>query len=93
MQDRLLETVGKAKHGDRDAAAELYNLTERMVYFTALKIIGNEESAQDMVQDTYEKVFTGLSGLRDNEAFISWVKLIVVNLSKNYMKKKRPVLF
>jgi len=36
MHDKLLEAVGKAKLGDMEAATDLYNLTERMVYFTAL---------------------------------------------------------
>jgi len=93
MQDRLLDAVGKAKLGDLEASTELYNMTERMVYFTALKIVGNEDDALDIVQDTYVKVFTELSNLRDDEAFISWVKLIVTNLSRDYMKKCRPVLF
>ena len=93
MQDKLLDAVGKAKLGDLEASTDLYNLTERMVYFTALKIVANEDDALDIVQETYVKVFSGLSTLRDDEAFISWVKLIVTNLSRDFMKKKRPVLF
>ena len=93
MQDKLMETVGKAKLGDSEAATELYNLTERMVYFTALKIVSDEEEARNIVQDTYIKIFTELPNLHRDEAFISWVRLIVVNLSKDHMKKCNPVLF
>jgi len=50
MHDRLLEAVGKAKLGDMDAATDLHNLTERMVYFTALKIVASEDDALDIVQ-------------------------------------------
>ena len=93
MHGELLKTVGKAKQGDSEAATDLYNLTERMVYFTALKIVGNVDDAQDIVQDTYVKIFAGLPCLQDDEAFISWAKRIVVNLSKDHMKKNRPALF
>lgn len=93
MQDNLQEAIEKTKQGDQQAATKLYSLTERMVYFTALKIVGDVDTAQDIVQDTYIKVYSGLSTLRDDRAFIQWVKSIVVNLCKNYMKKCRPILF
>ena len=64
-----------------------------MVYFTALKIMGDEDVAKDIMQDTYIKIFSGLSELHDSRAFITWTKAIVVNLCKDHMKKHRPVLF
>ena len=93
MEDKLLETVKKSKRGDSQARADLYNLTERMVYFTALKILRDEDMAQDIVQDTYIKVFSEISKIRDNRAIISWIKSIVINLCKNHIKKQRPSLF
>ncbi len=93
MEGDLLEAIKRTKEGDQDAATKLYHLTSRMVYFTALKITGNEDAADDITQDTYIKAFNGLQGLRDCEAFISWIKTIAVNLSKDYMKKARPILF
>ena len=93
MQEKLLEVVEKAKQGDQQASTDLFEMTERMVYFTALKFTGCEETARDIVQDTYINVFTELSKLHDNRAFISWIKSIVTNLCKNHMKKRRPILF
>ena len=93
MQEKLLEAVGKAKRGEQQAATDLYYLTERMVYFTALKIVGCEDTARDIVQDTYIRVFSELSKLHDDWAFIPWIKSIVINRCKDHMKKHHPVLF
>ena len=93
MYDKILATVRKAKQGDCEASAQLFQETERMVYFTALKITRDEDAAREIVQDTYTKVYTNLASLRHDEAVISWVKTIVVNLSKDYLMKRRSDLF
>lgn len=88
-----VEIVQKAKTGDSHALEEIYNETRQMVYFTALGIVRNEDDAEDVVQDTYIKVFQNIARLQDEKAFISWLKMIVVNVSKNNLKKCRPMLF
>lgn len=87
------EIVRRAKGGDSRALEEIYNETRQMVYFTALGILRNEEDAEDVVQDTYIKVFQNIAHLRDENAFISWLKMIAVNVSKNSLKKHKPLLF
>jgi RNA polymerase sigma factor (sigma-70 family) len=93
MESALMKAVAKGKNGDRQALTEIYNSTNRMVYFNALKLTQNEEDAQDIVQETYMQAFRSLNRLQDDKAFIKWLKTIVINLSKNYLKKHRPVLF
>ena len=88
-----VEIVQRAKTGDSHALEEIYNGTRQMVYFTALEIVRNEDDAEDVVQDTYIKVFQNIARLQDERAFISWLKTIVVNISKNSLKKRKPTLF
>lgn len=87
------EIVKKAKAGDSRAMEEIYNKTRQMVYFTALGIVKNEYDAEDLVQDTYIKVFENLHRLQDEATFPKWLKTIVINISKNHLKKKKPALF
>lgn len=87
------EIVKKAKAGETQALEAIYADTQQMVYFTALGIVKNQEDAQDLVQDTYIKAFQNISRLENENAFNSWLKAIVVNICKNYLKKKKPLLF
>lgn len=88
-----VEIVQRAKTGNSHALEEIYNDTRQMVYFTALGIVRNEDDAEDVVQDTYIKVFQNIARLQDEKAFINWLKMIVVNVSKNNLKKRKPMLF
>ncbi|MBE6888566.1 MAG: sigma-70 family RNA polymerase sigma factor [Ruminococcaceae bacterium] len=93
MNTGLIEAVKQAKNGDIAAFDEIYRLTNRSVYFTALKIVGDPADAEDIVQDTYINAFKKLPKLKDDKAFLKWLKVIAVNLSKNHLSKKRPELF
>ena len=88
-----IEVVQRAKKGDSDALEQIYNDTRQMVYFTALGIVRNEHDAEDVAQDTYVKAFQNLSGLRDEKALVGWLKTIVINVGKNSLKKRKPLLF
>ena len=87
------EIVKRAKAGDGQALEELYRETRQMVYFTALGIVKNEDDAEDLVQDTYIKAFENLARLQEEKAFLTWLKTIVIHISKNYLKKRKPMLF
>ncbi len=93
MNTELIRAVKQAKSGNTAAFDEIYRLTERSVYFTALKIVGDPVDAEDIVQETYIKAFGKLSELKDVKAFPKWLNVIAVNLSKNHLTRKRPALF
>lgn len=91
--EEIIALVEKAKNGDQSAIAQLYEATSKAVYFTALKIVGNPSDAEDIAQDTYVTAISKLSDLKDNATFPKWIKTIAANTAKNYMTKKKPMLF
>ena len=86
------ETVARARQGDGAAWSELFDRTQSMVYYTALKLLKNEEAAQDLAQDTYLRAMEHIDTLKEAEAFPGWIKRICVNLCKNHLTAKRPLL-
>lgn len=95
-QKRMLvskETVEKAIAGDQQALTELYNNTYNTVYYVVKSIVVNEDTTMDIVQDAYMKAFTNMDKLKSPEAFVTWLKLIATNVAKDYVKKKKPLLF
>ena len=93
MEKDLKRLVELAKTGDQQAIAQLYEQTSRRAYYLAKQLVKDEDQAQDIVQDAYVKVFTNLPLLEQVENFQGWLNTIVVNKSKDYLKKKKPMLF
>ena len=93
MEKDLKRLVELAKTGDQQAIAQLYEQTSCRAYYLAKQLVKDEDQAQDIVQDAYVKVFTNLPLLEQVENFQGWLNTIVVNKSKDYLKKKKPMLF
>jgi len=81
------ELVEQTKKGDMDAFEKLYTQTNRSVYFTALKLLANEDNAKDVMQDTYITAIEKLGELHDGTKFPQWVNAIAVNKCRRYFRK------
>lgn len=93
MEKSMMELVLAARKGDQQAMAELYERTSGRAFYLALQLVKDEDQAQDILQDSYIRAFNSLDMLEDAGKFQGWLNTIVVNNSKNYLKKKKPVLF
>lgn len=85
--------VRLAAKGDPAAWDALYRATYRNAYFVAIKVIGSEEDAQDLVQDAYITAMENLGSLKEPEKFQSWLNMIVANKCRDQLRKKKPMLF
>ena len=87
--------VSRARNGDQQAIAELYEQTYSKVFYTVKSMIKDEEAVFDIVQDTYIKAFSNLARFKgdDNDKLEHWVKQIAANTARDWLKKKKPVLF
>lgn len=89
---RIDELAKKVKKGDKKAFEELYKLTSSRAYFTALQICGDKHEAEDIVQESYITALSKISTLERTESFMGWFNRIVVNKSKDFLRKKNPKL-
>ena len=90
MFSRLVE---KAKQGDNGAIADLYEQTYDRVFYTVRSMIKDEDTAFDIVQDSYMKAFAHLESFQGGEKFPAWMKMIAANTARDWLKRQRPVLF
>ncbi|RSK43158.1 RNA polymerase sigma factor [Hymenobacter rigui] len=86
--DRLLR---QAAQGQAQALSQLVRRHQALAYTVALRVVGNRQDAEEVVQDAFLKAFTGLSEFRRAAKFSTWLYRIVYNtaLSK---KRSRPPL-
>lgn len=86
--------VTAAQSGDQDAFAELYRYSYRQVYLTIKCMVkSDEDTVMDLLQDTYIKSLENLLNLKDPSKYNAWIKIIARNVTLDYLKKKKPVLF
>ena len=78
----------KSQEGDRRAQNELFKLYAEAMYNICRKMMGNDDDAKDVLQDSFVHAFTKIRTLRKIETFSAWIKRIVINHCINALKKK-----
>jgi RNA polymerase sigma-70 factor (ECF subfamily) len=89
MGAELRSVVARARAGDRDAFGELVRSTQRRVFMTALRMMGNEDDARDVTQDAFVRAYRGLASFDGRSEFSTWLYRIVVNVALNHQRRKR----
>lgn len=88
-----LSLLERARKQDQDALAEIYEQSSLAVYKAIKILIKDEDTVYDILQDTYVKAFTRLDQLQDERKLIPWLKVIANNTARDWLKKRKPVLF
>lgn len=69
--------------------ASLYGLYSKAMYNICRRMMGDEEEAKDLLQESFVDAFQKLPKLREVNTFSSWIKRIVINNCINALRKKR----
>jgi len=88
--------VSDLQAGDMTALAILVDQYQHLVYRLAIQITKNLDDANDVLQDTFLKVYDSIHSFRQDSAFETWLYRIVVNLSidaVNRRSRRRESLF
>ncbi len=83
-------SVEALKAGDRDAFAQLVDQTSGHIYRVALQILGSEQDAEDVLQETYIKAFRALPGFEGRSSLTTWLYRIAVNEALMLVRKRNP---
>ncbi len=81
--------INRSQAGDRKAQYELYHLYAAAMYNLCRRMMGNEEDAKDMLQESFIQAFTKLHSLKREEMFAAWLKRIVINKCLNQLQKSK----
>ena len=88
-QEDDLWYIDKVLDGDSSYYSFLVEKYESKAYTLALRIVRNEEDAQEVSQDAFLKAFKSLSKFKREASFSSWLYRIVYNTSLSRIKKKQ----
>jgi len=68
-----------AKHGDREASAELIGRYRRMLYAAAYSVLRSSDDAEDAAQEAACRIFANIGSFRESGSFGRWAHAIAKN--------------
>jgi len=83
------ELVARSRGGDLDSFNQLVVRWERPIYALAYRVIGREEEARDIAQETFLRAFRALGGFKGQAKFSSWLYRITLNLCRDWIRRER----
>ena len=83
------DLVARSRGGDLDSFNQLILRWERPIYALAYRVIGREEDARDVCQETFLRAFRALPGFRGQAKFSSWIYRIALNLCRDWIRRQR----
>jgi RNA polymerase sigma-70 factor (ECF subfamily) len=85
-----LISLDSLKAGDREAFTQLVDATSGPIYRVAMQILGDEQDAEDVLQETYIKAFRALPAFEGRSSVTTWLHRIAVNEALMLVRKRRP---
>jgi len=80
--------IKRCQKRDKSAFAELFGIISKDIYGLAYSILRNHDDVDEVLQETYIRIFRYIKKLKDTAKFPSWVKRIVINQCFTIHKKR-----
>ena len=84
MDNNFLELL---KNGDKTAFEKLVSENQNYIYRLVFSMVHNEQDSQDIVQETFIKVYTSIDSFNAQSSISTWIYRIAYNLSIDFLKK------
>ncbi len=87
------EIIDRCQAGNKKAYGELYQLYSKAMFNVCLRMVNNQQEAEDILQEAFVSAFKNLKNYRSESTFGAWLKRIVINKTLNHIKKRKLELF
>jgi RNA polymerase sigma-70 factor, ECF subfamily len=81
--------LARARQGDSDAFRALVERHSRSVFRLAYRMTGNEQDAEDVVQESFLRAYRQLGRFESRANFGTWLYRIAANCSVDLMRAKQ----
>ena len=75
--------------GDRNEFARLVEVFTNPIYRLAINMLGSEQDAEDVLQETFIKVFKSVKTFEERSSLSTWVYRIAVNEALMLLRKSK----
>ncbi len=94
MDNETLQTtefLDQLVAGNREAFALLVDETSPRIYGLALRMMGNDQDAEDVLQETYLKAFKALPQFEQRSSVATWLFRIAANEALMLLRKRKKM--
>src|SRR5438270_12154158 len=81
--------VAKARSGDADAFRVLVERHSRALFRLAFRMTGNEQDAEDVVQESFLRAYRQLGKFDERASFGTWLYRIATNCSLDPVRSRK----
>jgi len=89
MEESDAVAVAKAREGDQDAFRVLVERHSLRLFQLAYRMTGNEQDAEDMVQETFLRAYNRLDRFESRAGFGTWLHRIAANCSLDLLRRQK----
>jgi RNA polymerase sigma-70 factor (ECF subfamily) len=89
MEEMDDAAVARARAGDSDGFRLLVERHSRNVFRLAYRMIGNEQDAEDIVQETFLRAYRQLNRYESRSTFGTWLYRIAANCSLDLLRARK----
>lgn len=90
VAEKLL--IKNLKNGKEEAYRQLIEEYGNKLLRTCYLILKDKEEAEDVVQETFIKVFNKIDTFKEQSGFYTWIYAIAINLTRDRMRMKQDFL-
>jgi RNA polymerase sigma-70 factor, ECF subfamily len=91
MDNQTEISIEDLRSGNRQAFASLVDAYSGPLHRLALKMVGNEADAEDVLQNTFLKAYTHIHEFEGRSKLSTWLYRIASNEALMLLRKQRPV--
>ena len=84
-----LKLIDQCRGGNFTNFRKLVELTSPFAFSVALRMLGNEDQAKDVVQETLVTIWQKLDRIKSAEVYKTWIYRIVVNKCYDQMRRAK----
>lgn len=83
------QLITDAKNGDQSAFAELVRIHSTRIYNLALRIMQNQEDAEDVLQETFITMIKKIHTFSEKSSLYTWLYRIASNIAYGKFREKK----
>lgn len=87
MTDQDRAAVAAVKSGDTEAFRVLVDRHKARLYGVLLSLLGDDDLAEELAQETFVKAFAGISNFREDSSFGTWLTQIAIHGARDHRRR------